>query len=82
MLAALGRIHGPDEARNAIEAACASFDNVNIDLMYGLPGQTLAMAGADIEEAARTGVPHISAYQLTIEPNTVFWADPAAPAAR
>ena len=47
MLAALGRIHGPDEARNAIEAACASFDNVNIDLMYGLPGQTLAMAGAD-----------------------------------
>jgi oxygen-independent coproporphyrinogen-3 oxidase len=76
MLAALGRIHGPDEARNAIEAACASFDNVNIDLMYGLPGQTLAMAGADIEEAARTGVPHISAYQLTIEPNTVFWSRP------
>jgi oxygen-independent coproporphyrinogen-3 oxidase len=76
MLAALGRIHGPDEARNAIEAACTSFDNVNIDLMYGLPGQTLAMAGADIEEAARTGVPHISAYQLTIEPNTVFWSRP------
>ena len=76
MLAALGRIHGPDEARNAIEAACASFDNVNIDLMYGLPGQTPAMAGADIEEAARTGVPHISAYQLTIEPNTVFWSRP------
>lgn len=76
MLAALGRIHGPDEARNAIEAACASFDNVNIDLMYGLPGQTLAMARADIEEAARTGVSHISAYQLTIEPNTVFWSRP------
>ncbi|HEU4351982.1 MAG TPA: radical SAM family heme chaperone HemW [Burkholderiales bacterium] len=76
MLAALGRIHGPDEARRAIDAACASFDNVNIDLMYGLPGQTLAMARADIEEAARTSVPHISAYQLTIEPNTVFWSQP------
>jgi putative oxygen-independent coproporphyrinogen III oxidase len=76
MLRALGRIHGTDEARRAIEAACASFDNVNIDLMYGLPGQTLAMARADIEEAARTGVPHISAYQLTIEPNTVFWSRP------
>jgi len=76
MLAALGRIHGSDEARRAIEAAAASFDNVNIDLMYGLPGQTAAMARADIEEAARSGVPHISAYQLTIEPNTVFWSRP------
>jgi len=76
MLAALGRIHGPEEARRAIEAALASFDNVNIDLMYGLPGQSAAMARADIEEAARAGVPHISAYQLTIEPNTAFWSRP------
>jgi oxygen-independent coproporphyrinogen-3 oxidase len=76
MLAALGRIHGPDEARRAIEAAAASFDNVNIDLMYGLPGQTAAMARADLEEAARAGVAHISAYQLTIEPNTAFWSRP------
>jgi putative oxygen-independent coproporphyrinogen III oxidase len=76
MLAALGRIHGPDEARRAIEAARASFDNVNIDLMYGLPGQTFAMARADIEEAAASGVPHVSAYQLTIEPNTAFWSRP------
>jgi oxygen-independent coproporphyrinogen-3 oxidase len=76
MLAALGRIHGPDEARRAIEAASASFDNVNIDLMYGLPGQTLAMVRADVEEAATRGVPHISAYQLAIEPNTVFWSRP------
>jgi oxygen-independent coproporphyrinogen-3 oxidase len=76
MLAALGRIHGPRDARSAIEAACASFDNVNIDLMYGLPGQTLAMARADIEEAAASGVPHVSAYQLTIEPNTAFWSRP------
>ena len=76
MLAALGRIHGPGEARRAIEAALASFDNVNIDLMYGLPGQSAAMARADIEEAARAGVPHISAYQLAIEPNTAFWSRP------
>ena len=76
MLAALGRIHGPDEARRALDAAAASFDNVNIDLMYGLPGQSAAMARADIEEAARSGVPHISAYQLAIEPNTVFWSRP------
>ena len=76
MLAALGRIHGADEARRAIAAALESFNNVNIDLMYGLPGQTLAMARADIEEGARSGVPHLSAYQLTIEPNTVFWSKP------
>jgi oxygen-independent coproporphyrinogen-3 oxidase len=76
MLSALGRIHSADEARRAIDAAAAAFDNVNIDLMYGLPGQTMAMARADIEEGARIGVPHVSAYQLTIEPNTVFWSKP------
>jgi len=76
MLAALGRIHGPDEARRAVDAALASFDNVNLDLMYGLPGQTAAMARADIQEAARSGAAHISAYQLTLEPNTVFWNRP------
>jgi putative oxygen-independent coproporphyrinogen III oxidase len=76
MLAALGRIHGAEEARRAIEAAQQSCENVNLDLMYGLPGQTLAMARADIEEAAASGVPHVSAYQLTIEPNTVFWRRP------
>jgi putative oxygen-independent coproporphyrinogen III oxidase len=76
MLAALGRIHSADEARRAIDAALASFDNVNIDLMYGLPSQTPAMARADLEEALRFGVPHVSAYQLTIEPNTVFWSKP------
>ncbi len=76
MLAALGRIHGADEARRAVAAALHSFDNVNLDLMYGLPGQTLAMARSDAEEAVRLGVPHVSAYQLTIEPNTVFWSKP------
>jgi putative oxygen-independent coproporphyrinogen III oxidase len=76
MLAALGRIHGPDEGRRALAAALETFDTVNIDLMYGLPGQTLAMARADIEEGAKSGVPHLSAYQLTIEPNTVFFSKP------
>src|ERR1051326_4306359 len=56
--------------RRAIEAALASFDNVNIDLMYALPGQTPAMARADLDEALRFGLPHVSAYQLTLEPNT------------
>src|SRR3954449_5908479 len=76
MLKALGRIHGGDEARRAIAAALASFDNVNADLMYGLPAQTLAMARADLEEAIGLGVPHVSAYQLTIEPNTAFFSRP------
>jgi oxygen-independent coproporphyrinogen-3 oxidase len=76
MLVALGRIHSAGEARRAIDAALAAFDNVNIDLMYGLPGQSAAMARADIEEAARSGVAHVSAYQLAIEPNTVFWSKP------
>ena len=76
MLAALGRIHSAAEARRGVEAALASFDNVNLDLMYGLPQQTLDMARSDIREALACGVPHISAYQLTIEPNTVFYSRP------
>src|SRR5687768_2189912 len=55
MLAALGRIHSGDEARRAVAAALESFDTVNIDLMYGLPGQTPAMARADIEDGAESG---------------------------
>jgi putative oxygen-independent coproporphyrinogen III oxidase len=76
MLRALGRIHGASEARAAVDAALASFENVNLDLMYGLPGQTAAMAQADIAQALATGVPHVSAYQLTIEPNTGFFSKP------
>jgi putative oxygen-independent coproporphyrinogen III oxidase len=76
MLTALGRIHDGSEARRAVESALASFDNVNLDVMYGLPGQSLAMARADIDQAVRLGAPHVSAYQLTIEPNTVFWSKP------
>jgi putative oxygen-independent coproporphyrinogen III oxidase len=78
MLAALGRIHTGQEARAAVDAALASFDNVNLDLMYGLPGQTLEMAQADVEHAVACAVPHLSAYQLTIEPNTVFFRRPPA----
>jgi len=73
MLAALGRIHSAGEATRAIDAAQAWFDNVNIDLMYGLPGQSLEMARSDFAEAVRRGTTHVSAYQLTIEPNTVFF---------
>jgi putative oxygen-independent coproporphyrinogen III oxidase len=78
MLVRLGRIHSADEARRALGEALAVFDNVNIDLMYGLPGQDMAMARADIEEGTASGVPHLSAYQLTIEPNTVFYRQPPA----
>ncbi len=78
MLAKLGRIHGAAEARRGVEAALESFDNVNLDLMYGLPGQTLDMARADIGAAIACGTPHVSAYQLTIEPNTVFFSKPPA----
>ena len=73
MLAALGRIHSAAEARRAVDTALASFENVNIDLMYALPHQTLDQGAADIQEAIACGVPHVSAYQLTIEPNTVFY---------
>jgi oxygen-independent coproporphyrinogen-3 oxidase len=75
-LAALGRIHSADEARRAIALALETFGNVNIDLMYGLPQQTQAEARADIEEGVRFGTPHFSAYQLTLEPNTVFYSKP------
>ena len=76
MLRALGRIHGADEARRGVEAALASFDNVNIDIMYGLPEQTLDMARRDVQKAISCGTPHVSAYQLTIEPNTAFYSRP------
>jgi putative oxygen-independent coproporphyrinogen III oxidase len=78
MLKALGRIHSSDEARRAIGMALETFGNVNIDLMYGLPGQTFEMARSDIEEGVRQGTTHFSAYQLTIEPNTVFFSHPPA----
>lgn len=71
-LSALGRIHDDREARRAVEIAQATFDNFNLDVMYGLPDQTLAQARTDIEIAASCGAAHLSAYHLTIEPNTYF----------
>ena len=76
-LGALGRSHGPDEARRAVEIARrAGFENLNIDLMFGLPNQTVADALADLAIAVALGPAHISWYQLTIEPHTVFYHKP------
>ncbi len=78
-LKALGRIHGREEALRAAEAArAAGFDNFNLDLMFGLPGQTVEQALSDIRTAIQLGPTHLSAYQLTIEPNTLFHARPPA----
>ena len=71
-LKALGRIHDDREARRAIEIAREIFDNFNLDLMYGLPGQSVDEAHADIEAALAFAPPHVSAYHLTLEPNTYF----------
>lgn len=77
MLRKLGRIHSAAEAVHAVDEARASgFDNFNIDLMYALPGQDLAGAQRDIEQAIALSPTHISHYQLTIEPNTEFAARP------
>ncbi|TAH42527.1 MAG: radical SAM family heme chaperone HemW [Gammaproteobacteria bacterium] len=77
MLRKLGRIHSAAEAVHAVdEARAAGFDNFNIDLMYALPGQDLAGAQRDIEQAIALSPTHISHYQLTIEPNTEFAARP------
>ncbi len=75
-LKALGRIHDGDEARRAIEIAAGHFDNFNLDLMYGLPGQTLDDALHDVETALAFSPTHLSCYQLTLEPNTAFAARP------
>jgi putative oxygen-independent coproporphyrinogen III oxidase len=75
-LQALGRIHDGEQARRAIRIAQASFENINLDLMYGLPGQTPGQARADLAEAIGFGTAHLSAYQLTLEPNTVFHRKP------
>jgi oxygen-independent coproporphyrinogen-3 oxidase len=75
-LQALGRIHGRAQALSAIGAARQSFANFNLDLMFGLPGQTRAAALLDIETALRFAPPHLSCYQLTIEENTAFFNRP------
>nr|WP_314563552.1 radical SAM family heme chaperone HemW [uncultured Pseudomonas sp.] len=76
-LKALGRIHGRDEAiRAADRARAAGFDNFNLDLMHGLPEQSVADALGDLEQAIALAPTHLSWYQLTMEPNTVFWSQP------
>lgn len=76
-LAALGRIHDAKTAANAINYAIkAGFDNFNIDLMYGVPGQKVEDVIFDLKTALSFNVPHLSWYQLTLEPNTVFFNNP------
>ena len=76
-LKALGRIHSGDEAiRSADMARAAGFDNFNLDLMHGLPEQSIEDALFDLRTAIAQGPTHLSWYQLTMEPNTVFWSQP------
>ena len=78
-LTRLGRIHGPEEAEAALgEARAAGFASVNADLMFGLPGQTPAQAERDLTRLLGFAPDHVSYYQLTLEPNTVFHARPPA----
>jgi oxygen-independent coproporphyrinogen-3 oxidase len=76
-LSRLGRIHDSAEAERAVKLAQdAGYDNINLDLMYALPGQDLVMALHDVERAIALAPTHLSHYQLTLEPNTVFAARP------
>lgn len=76
-LQALGRIHSGGDAQKAIQTAKdAGFDNFNLDIMFALPNQTLAQALNDIDIALSFEPPHLSHYQLTLEPNTPFYKNP------
>jgi len=75
-LQALGRIHSADEARRAIAIAQQHFDNINLDLMYALPQQTLEQALQDVQTALSFAPQHLSCYHLTLEPNTLFYRNP------
>ncbi len=78
-LKALGRVHGVDEIGNAVALAReAGFDNLNLDLMYGLPQDNLTGAIDDLEQALALAPAHLSWYQLTLEPNTAFHRQPPA----
>ena len=77
LLTALGRIHGRVEAIQAVEKSrLAGFDNINIDLMHGLPEQSIEQAQQDLQLAIDLAPEHVSWYQLTIEPNTEFFRRP------
>ena len=71
-LQALGRVHNRTQAQAALAEAATVFETFNLDLMYALPGQTLAQLDADITQALTFNPPHLSIYHLTIEPNTYF----------
>jgi oxygen-independent coproporphyrinogen-3 oxidase len=71
-LKALGRVHDRAQALAAVEEAAHAFDTFNLDIMYALPGQTMAQVGQDMATALQFAPPHISIYHLTIEPNTYF----------
>lgn len=76
-LQALGRIHSVSDIKRSVREACeAGFDNINIDIMHALPGQGVGAALSDIEAAVSMRPTHVSWYQLTLEPNTVFHARP------
>ncbi|OGS90325.1 MAG: YggW family oxidoreductase [Gallionellales bacterium GWA2_60_18] len=75
-LQALGRIHSADEAKRAIEIAQRHFDNINLDLMYALPQQTLEQSLQDVQTALSFAPQHLSCYHLTLEPNTLFAHQP------
>jgi putative oxygen-independent coproporphyrinogen III oxidase len=68
----LGRVHDADQARRAVRMAMERFDRVNLDLMFALPGQSVQDCLDDAREALSFGTEHLSIYQLTLEPNTVF----------
>ncbi len=78
MLAKLGRVHDGAQARAALTEAAAAFETFNLDLMYALPGQSLAQLHADLDIALSFEPPHLSIYHLTIEPNTRFATAPPA----
>ena len=71
-LKALGRVHDRAQAMAAVEEAASAFDTFNIDIMYALPGQTLAEQAQDMRQALAFSPPHVSIYHLTVEPNTAF----------
>jgi putative oxygen-independent coproporphyrinogen III oxidase len=75
-LRALGRVHDAAQARAAVAEAADAFDSFNIDLMYALPGQTMALLQADLDAALAFAPPHLSVYHLTLEPNTYFATHP------
>ena len=79
ILETLGRIHGPSDITDAVEEArAAAYESINVDLMFALPGQTPEMASRDVDAVIRLAPQHVSYYQLTLEPNTVFHRRPPA----